>query len=438
MGTPYQILRVANKLRYSIVISFLFLVLTFVTLSVPTWMVQSHYAAQVESIVHKNGPQISKDLINESDDLFKSLFILNGIISTAMSALYFYINYRKFQFINNTKKEVYIQKLELQSLIDTEKEKKLVKDKQEEISFRLNIAHSNSRNLKNVISGVNHEVAPWLGIIRNVSNMMNQYMTIKTDFNSKDFQFIKEKIKEIETSAEQCICIVDNLSKNIKYLQKYDMTTTNIGSTIKAMVSVALLNSSIRKNLRQSQIEVDYESLDFSCKHSPMFLHQIILNLVNNAIDHNSHMRESLRIKIYGDKKTKSLFVEDNGKGISEAIMQNIFTPNFTTKDDHVDSHGLGLAMCMDYAVSMGAYIDVRSIVGLQTVFFIEFEMKEDDESDGDCNSRRVVGSASNVYKAYKERKEKTKTFDTCNTTGFLAKVKVDEVETDIPWNVNQ
>jgi len=213
------------------------------------------------------------------------------------------------------------------------------------------------------------------------------------------------------------------------------MTTTNIGSTIKAMVSVALLNSSIRKNLRQSQIEVDYESLDFSCKHSPMFLHQILLNLVNNAIDHNSHMRESLRIKIYGDKKTKSLFVEDNGKGISDDIMQNIFTPNFTTKDDHVDSHGLGLAMCMDYAVSMGAYIDVRSTVGLQTVFFIEFEMKEDDESDGDCNSRRVVGSASNVYKAYKERKEKTKTFDTCNTTGFLAKVKVDEIETDIPWN---
>lgn len=326
---------------------------------------------------------------------------------------------QKIKQLVDAENDLQIKHKQLQELIDAEKEKRNIKDKQEEISFRLNIAHSNSRNLKNVISGVNHEVSPWLGIIRNISNMMTQYLTTKNKFQESDFLFILGKLKEIETSSEQCIYIVENLSKNIKYLQKYDMTDANIGSTIKAMVSVALLNSSIRKNLRQSQIEVDYESLDFTCKHSPMFLHQILLNLVNNAIDHNSHMRENLVIKIYGDTRTKSLFVEDNGKGISHDIMQNIFTPNFTTKDDHVDTHGLGLSMCMDYAVSMGAYIDVRSEEGKYTVFFVEFEM-----NDGDSDSRRIHGSTSSVYRAYQERK--IKKFDPVTTTGFLAKVDLE------------
>lgn len=242
---------------------------------------------------------------------------------------------------------------------------------------------------------------------------------MKNSFTEKDFGFILGKLKEIETSSEQCIGIVENLSKNVKYLQKYDMTNANVGSTIKAMVSVALLNSSIRKNLRPSQIEVDYESLNFSCRHSPMFLHQILLNLVNNAIDHNSHIRETLVIKIYGNKNIKSLFVKDNGKGIPKDIIQNIFTPNFTTKDDHVDTHGLGLSMCMDYAVSMGAYIDVDSVVGKYTLFSVEF-----DASDGDSDIRHDRGSTSNVYRTYRERK--VNKFNPVTTTGFLTMMDSD------------
>jgi len=430
MGTNNKIFKLIRKLRYSILVAILFFIASFASLSIPISVAKDHYRRTFENLP---GKEINIDYLRQSsDNLFNTLFLINGLISVSVASLYLYINYRKFKFIYLTKMEVDLQQQELKDLIDAEKEKKSIKDKQEEIAFRLALAHSNSRNLKNVISGVNHEVAPWLGIVRNVSNMLTKYLHVKNSFTQGDYNFILGKIKEIESSATQCIGIVDNLSKNIKYLQKYDMTTANIASTIRAMVSVALLNSSIRKNLRASQIDVDYESLDFVCKHSPMFLHQILLNLVNNAIDHNSHMREKLQIRIYGDKKAKTLFVEDNGKGITPDVMQNIFTPNFTTKDDHMDSHGLGLAMCMDYAVSMGAYIDVRSIVDKETIFFIEFETKIDD--DGSDNNR-LVGTASNVYKAYKQRKEKTKQFDTSNNSGFLAKVEVDlgDIGTDVP-----
>jgi len=433
MGTFKEIFKLIRKLRYSILISFLFCLLSYTTLYSICHIVQKNYESQVRSMVYQ---EQQSAVIDASKNLFDTISILNGVISLTVSFLYFYINYKKFKAINITKKDFFYHQKELDDLIKEEKEKKHLKDKQEEISFRLNIAHSNSRNLKNVISGVNHEVAPWLGIIRNVSNMMLQFLTLKTQLNGKDFKFIQDKIQEIEASAEQCIYIVDNLSKNIKYLQKYDMNRSNVGSTIKAMVSVALLNSSIRKNIRPSQIEVDYTSLDFLCRHSPMFLHQILMNLVNNAIDHNSHMRDELKIKIYGDSSKKSLYVEDNGKGISSKVMEQLFTPNFTTKDDHVDTHGLGLAMCMDYAISMGAYIDVQSQEGLFTKFIIEFEVSDDET---DRKRKYMNGSSSNIYKAYQERKEKAKEFDSVSNSGFLNKVKIEEekeyeAKTDMPW----
>jgi signal transduction histidine kinase len=333
------------------------------------------------------------------------------------------------QSLRTTKQEVHVKKEELDVLIQLEKEKKRENDKQEEISFRLQMAHNNSQNLKNTISGINHEVAPWLGIIRNVSNMMGQYLeTIKsTDF---EWEFIREKSSEMEKASEHCIGIIENISKSVKYLQRYDMTNTNLLSTVEAMVSVALLNSSIRKNLRPSQIHVDFASLDFECRHSPMFLQQIILNLVNNSIDHNEHMKENLQIKIYGEAKIKTLYVEDNGKGMTTETMDKIFTPNFSTKDDATISHGLGLSMCMDYAISMKSFIDVQSEVGQYTRFRIAFEDTEF------TTERRSQDSSSNIYKAYKSRIERTKEYNLGTTSKFFSRtVEPDEVSTDFPLN---
>lgn len=370
--------------------------------------------------------RINQEVENNTRSLFIALVSLSFLMSLSMASFHYYVRKRANNDIRKTQEDVSNKQKELQILYDIEKEKSFIKDKQEEISFRLQVAHNNSQNLKNTISGVNHEVSPWLGIIRNVANMTLRYINIRGDALSlNDIKFLKNKVDEIEKSAEQCIGIVENLSKNVKYLQKYDMTDAKLGATISAMVSVALLNSTIRKNLRPSQIEVDYDSLDFNCPHSPMFLQQILLNLVNNAIDHNDHMKETLHIKISGMKKAKTLFVSDNGRGIPTDVMRNIFTPNFSTKDDTSVSHGLGLSMCMDYAVSMGAYIDVRSEVGKYTEFFIQFDIGDDEDEEG---NKRAVGDTSHAYIAYKKRKEKTKEFDLGDTTSkFINKVKTDK-----------
>ena len=406
--------RIKRTIQYPFLPACVFFTVSFCGFLFPIWGIQGYHEKNEMAILSSLKEstyidEVRKDLTTNSRKLLDVLIALDFCMSLIMASMYFHMKRSAAE--------------EIRKLTIIERDKVLIKDKQDEISFRLQAAHSDSQNLKNTISGVNHEVSPWLGIILNVSNMLGKFIELKGhDVSAIDIEYIRIKVGEIEKSASQCIGIVENLSRNVKYLQKYDMASAKIGASISAMVSVALMNSSIRKNIRPAQIEVDYASLDFLCAHSPMFLQQILLNLVNNAIDHNEHMKETILIKIHGNPTTKAVFVEDNGKGIPAHVMRSIFSPNFSTKNDTSLTHGLGLSMCMNYAISMGAFITVESEVNKYTKFTVQFEMEYADNisdleteaytSDSPMGNRWTRGDASNAYKAYKKRKDKGETTD--------------------------
>jgi len=64
----------------------------------------------------------------------------------------------------------------------------------------------------------------------------------------------------------------------------------------------------------------------------------------------------------------------DNGKGISEAQKERIFTPNFTTKSAGM---GLGLAMAKNMVESCGGNIAFSSEEGIGTIFTVKFPIHD-------------------------------------------------------------
>ena len=74
---------------------------------------------------------------------------------------------------------------------------------------------------------------------------------------------------------------------------------------------------------------------------------QVVLNLLNNAkdalVDHNQEDRE-LYIIWCKDEEYAYLEIEDNAGGVPTQIMQKIFDPYFTTKDEGKGT-GIGLYM---------------------------------------------------------------------------------------------
>lgn len=108
-------------------------------------------------------------------------------------------------------------------------------------------------------------------------------------------------------------------------------------------------------------------------------LHQVLVNLVVNSMQ---AMPEggSLRIETCAGPEHVSLIVRDTGAGISDEIMEKIFTPFFTTKD--VDQGtGLGLAVVHGIVTSHGGSIRVESAPGQGARFEIRFPPAEPDAS---------------------------------------------------------
>lgn len=251
-----------------------------------------------------------------------------------------------------------------------------------EITRRLQATSALQSHLANIISGLNHEVSPWLGSINNTIDFLRKEVEDLED-SAKECdnklceharKSILHKIKRVEQAAQQATIILSMTSMNIKKLQNYANNVSNLRDTVHSWIKVTLLDTQIKDQMTPRNLIVDEPSLDFFCTHSPMLLSQVILNLAKNSIEHNQHMLDDLVIRIYGKSSRKFLIYEDNGKGIETERLQNLFEPGVTSKDCKETSHGLGLSACLDYCISMGAIIWASSEVGEYTRFIISFD----------------------------------------------------------------
>jgi signal transduction histidine kinase len=93
---------------------------------------------------------------------------------------------------------------------------------------------------------------------------------------------------------------------------------------------------------------------------------QLLTNLVINAADATASLPpHTARIEI-GTRSADEgieLWVDDNGCGMSEAVMQRAFDPLFTTKPPGVGT-GLGLPLCRDIAQEHGGHMGLSARPG--------------------------------------------------------------------------
>ncbi|MGF1627841.1 MAG: ATP-binding protein [Kiloniellaceae bacterium] len=86
-------------------------------------------------------------------------------------------------------------------------------------------------------------------------------------------------------------------------------------------------------------------------------IEQIVLNLINNALDAVAGMPDPVvRVSIGFDDEAGIVTVADNGPGIDEAVMQRITEPFFSTKQAG-DGLGLGLSICRAIVEKFGGRI---------------------------------------------------------------------------------
>ena len=133
-------------------------------------------------------------------------------------------------------------------------------------------------------------------------------------------------------------------------------------SVKEAIESVISIQSA---QLEHNKIDLTIEGNDFDIDGLKSEFQQVILNIINNAKDALLQKQsKNAKVKILllnNNSKAKQILIRDNADGIAKEILNRIFEPYFTTKQQGKGT-GIGLYMSkMIIEANMGGKIDVRN-----------------------------------------------------------------------------
>jgi two-component system, NtrC family, sensor kinase len=186
----------------------------------------------------------------------------------------------------------------------------------------------------------------------------------------ESYEQIADSIDQIKTQIDRCSRITASILKfgRQSEVQPEELNlSTAIPEIIQMVQKKAEVHGiAVERRLPEGPIRVTAD---------PSRLQQVMLNLLNNAMDAIIEARGSTGGAIFvslatADNGTAAISVRDNGSGISAENMEKIFSPFFTTKPVGKGT-GLGLSVCYGIVQQMGGLMEVSSTVGKGTTFSI-------------------------------------------------------------------
>lgn len=117
--------------------------------------------------------------------------------------------------------------------------------------------------------------------------------------------------------------------------------------------------------------EVISTDLIFKESNGPLIF-SMFYNVINNAVK-NTPASGEVNVKTTYSEKKFTVTVSDNGKGMTDEQMKNLFSRFKTRAENNADGIGIGLAITKSIADFHGIEIMVRSEISKGTVFFFMF-----------------------------------------------------------------
>ncbi len=232
-------------------------------------------------------------------------------------------------------------------------------------------------SLGKLAAGIAHEINNPIGALRSSANTT--------------IQCISKLIEYIESSAE--MKLISNDSRFQRYLQiikdnssVFMAVSDRVGNTIKGFASFARLDSAgfdkydihsgiestlmLLKNEIEPQLEIEksYGEIPMIACY-PGELNQVFMNILTNAVQAISGYGK-IKIKTSVELKTVIIEISDDGIGIAEEQLLNLFNPGFSNSGKRVKA-GLGLFTSYNIIRQHQGSIQVQSKEGEGSTFTI-------------------------------------------------------------------
>ncbi|MFN1885255.1 ATP-binding protein [Clostridioides difficile] len=210
-------------------------------------------------------------------------------------------------------------------------------------------------------SGVAHEIRNPLGIIRNNCYLLKDNVTMEE---------VNDCVKSIESNVDRASNIITNLL-NFARISDDNLEHINIKNFIENIVKLQYK----MLQLKNVEIKIDCEH-NLICYINGESLKHVFINLISNSID---AIHQDGKIIIYCYEKNHCLFIDfkDNGEGIKEDVLKDIFNPFYTTKPIG-EGTGLGLYITYNEIKKNNGDISVESKLGVGTCFHIKIPLNKE------------------------------------------------------------
>jgi signal transduction histidine kinase len=275
------------------------------------------------------------ELKDKHKTVINNILALSGIITIILAFISFFISKIIEKMFNDYRRNI---KKEIDNTL--EKERLLIQQSKMAVMGEMigNIAHQWKQPLS-TISTISTGIK-----FQNEMNCLNDHdITLGMDNINGSVQYLSQTIDDFRNFFKP-----NKTKTNFNILDALENTIKLMGSQFKNN------NIELIKNINNAELYGYYNELL-----------QVLINILKNAKDEliklDTNKRRIIFIDTYTDKSNLIIKIRDNANGIPSDIIEKIFDPYFTTKEND-EGTGIGLYMCKQIIDGMTGKIQVINV----------------------------------------------------------------------------
>lgn len=216
---------------------------------------------------------------------------------------------------------------------------------------------------------------------------------------------LTEDQKVLVRLANKNVKILQRLINEILDFRKFENNKLNLSLrevNLRNLLGEWLDSFSAVANKRDIRLHLDVQPDCPDVAVDPEKIERVVFNLVSNAIK-NTPDNGDITLGMFTGIDTVTIFVEDNGNGISEDDLKNIFDRFYQVEKINPTGSGIGLALVKAFVELHGGKVEVESALGCGSRFTITLPLRHVDthaEFIKNPDSKDVLAELGTIEKA--------------------------------------
>ena len=226
-----------------------------------------------------------------------------------------------------------------------------------------------------LIRVLTHEIMNSISPITSLTGVISGYFKRKEDeipipWEKIDHQIVTKTLSGLNTIEETGKGLLDFVDKyrSLTSLPKPNLSKFSVDSLFRKCK--ILMESNLPGNIKITA-SVSPEDLSLIADYAQV--EQILINLIKNSVEALYGKKNgTIQLKAFQSDDAALMQVEDNGAGISGEIIEDIFVPFYTTKEN---GSGIGLSLSKQIMQNHDGTISVNSSPGRGSTFTLKFQL---------------------------------------------------------------